>query len=67
MPQGDVSRPATRNKSQFLVESVHSRISATALHQNVVAVVDPSLRERGLDDSAAMATTAEIAMSDHVL
>lgn len=45
---------------------MHTGISAATLHQNVVAVVSPSLRQRGSDDSAAVAKPAKVRMRDDV-
>jgi hypothetical protein len=45
---------------------MHTRISATALHQDMVTVVGPSLRQRGSDDGAAVAKSAKVRMRDHI-
>jgi hypothetical protein len=65
-PRGHVSSPSAWNEAQALIESMHTRISAAALHQNVVAVVGPSLRQCGSDDGAAVAESAKVRMRDHV-
>ena len=45
---------------------MHTRISAAALHQDVVTVVGPSLRQRGSDDGAAVPKSAKVRMRDHI-
>ena len=46
---------------------MHTRISASALHQNVVAVVGPSLPQCGSNDGAAVAKSTKVRMRDHIL
>ena len=48
------------------MESMHTRITAAALHQDMVTVVGPSLRQRGSDDGAAVAKSAKVRMGDHI-
>ena len=45
---------------------MHTGISAATLHQNVVAVVSPSLRQRGANDGAAVAKSPKVRMRDDV-
>ena len=64
--QSDVRSPSPRNESQALIESMHTRITAAALHQNVVAVLVPGSHQRGADDGTAVASSAKVRMRDYV-
>jgi len=63
---GDVCSPPPWDEAQAIIEPMHTRISAATLHQNVVAVVSPSLGQRGSDDSAAVTKPAKVRMRDDV-
>jgi hypothetical protein len=45
---------------------MHTRIRAAALHQDVVTVVGPSLRQRGSDEGGAVPKSAKLRMRDHI-
>lgn len=66
-PVSDVGCPKARHEPKALVEDMHTRVLASALHQYVVAAGRPSLRERRLYNGATMAAALKLAMSNDVL
>lgn len=54
-------------KTQPLVEGMHPRIRPPTLHQYVVAVRGPRVRQRGLNYGVAITPTTKLGMGDNVL
>jgi hypothetical protein len=65
--RGDVGSPASGNETELLVEAVHSRVHATALHQHVMTIDSPGSFQRGPHHRATVTTPAKLGMRDHVL
>jgi hypothetical protein len=59
--------PKPRLKTQPLVKSMDSGVCPTTLHQHVVAVRRPSVRQRGLNDGFAVTSAAQLGMGDDIL
>ena len=63
----DVRSPQPRLEAQTLVESMHARIGAPGLHQDVMAIERPAMCESGRYYSLAVTTTAQFGMRNHIL
>src|SRR5882757_5282877 len=66
-PIGDIRGSKSRLESQSLVESMHPRVGAAALHQHMMTIYRPGLHQRGLDDGPAVSLSLEFRMGGDVL
>src|SRR5215467_7030521 len=66
-PVGDVCNAKPRPEPHCLVEPMDSRVCSTALHQYVVTIDRPCMRQGGLHDGLAVTPPPELRVADNIL
>lgn len=54
----DIANPKARHEAQSLVEGMHPWVGSPALHEHMMTIARPRMRERGLNDGAAVPAPA---------
>ena len=66
-PVGDVCNATPRPEPHCRVEPMDARVCSTALHQYVVTIDRPCMRQGGLHDSLAVTPPPELRVADNIL
>jgi hypothetical protein len=64
---GDIGGPQSGQEAQFFVEGMYPWVRSPTLHEHMMAVARPCVRERGLNDGAAVPAPPQVGMGDDVL